>query len=170
MKFNPKAIKQLLLIIALSTVAIACTDTPGDRQVVEPTNEESGVEGESDMTSQPVAIEGTVWNLFSLSGQPILSESDITAKFADGRVNGSAGCNLYFADYKLDDTQLKIERIGSTKKACPELDGLMEQESTYLNLLSQAESAAMVDNLLTIETSDSDGDLVFEVGGNTVEQ
>ena len=77
---------------------------------------------------------------------------------------------VYFADYQLDDTQLKIERIGSTKKACPDLDGLMEQESTYLNLLSQAESAAMVNNLLTINTSDSDGDLVFEVGKNAVEQ
>lgn len=168
MKFYTKAIKQLLLIIALSTVAIACTDTPGDRQVIEPANEESKVNRESDMTSQPVAIEGTVWNLLSLNGQPLLSESEITAEFAEGRVNGSAGCNLYFADYQLDDAQLKIERIGSTKKACLELDGLMEQESTYLNLLSQAESAAMVNNLLTIKTSD--GELVFEPGGNAVEQ
>lgn len=170
MKFYTKALKQLLLIIALSTVTIACTDSSGDRQVVEPTNEQSGVEGESDMTTQPVAVEGTVWNLLSLNGQPLLSESEITAEFADGRVNGSAGCNLYFADYQLDDTQLKIERIGSTKKACPDVDGLMEQESTYLNLLSQAESTAMVNNLLTIKTSDSDGELVFEAGGNPVEQ
>ena len=64
-------------------------------------------------------------------------------------MNGSAGCNLYFADYQLDNAQLNIETIGSTKKAYPHLNGLME-ETTYLSLLNQAESAAVVDNVLTI--------------------
>ena len=102
--------------------------------------------------------------MVSYNQQPILSESEITAKFAEGRANGFAGCNLYFADYQLDDAQLNIETIGSTKKSCLHLDGLMVQESAYLNLLSQAESAAVVDNVLTIKTSD--GNLVFEAAGN----
>ena len=162
MKFNRKAIKQFLLMVTLSTLAIACTDTPDDRPVISPTNEESGeVDQEmSDTPQQPITIEGTVWNLVSYNQQPILEESEITAEFTEGRVNGSAGCNLYFADYQLDDAQLNIETIGSTKKACPHLDGLMEQETAYLNLLNQAESAAVVGNVLTIETPD--GNLVFE--------
>ncbi|WP_081942922.1 hypothetical protein [Myxosarcina sp. GI1] len=36
----------------------------------------------------------------------------------------------------------------------------MQQETTYLNLLDKAESAAVVDNVLTINTPD--GDLLFE--------
>ena len=161
MKFNFKTIKQLLLIVALSTVAIACTDNSEDPIVISPTNEESEVNTESDMPNKPSAIEGKVWNLVSYNQQPILAESEITAEFAEGRVNGSAGCNSYFADYQLDDTQLNIETIGSTKKACP--NDLMEQETAYLNLLDKAESAAVEENMLTINTPD--GDLVFEVEG-----
>ena len=110
--------------------------------------------------TQPIAIEGTVWKLVSYNQQPILAESEITAEFTEGRVNGSAGCNSYFADYQLNNAQLNIERVGSTKRACPDVEGLMEQETTYLNLLDRAESAAVVNNVLTINTPD--GNLVFE--------
>lgn len=161
MKFNLKAVTQLLLIVTLSTTTIACTDNSEDLTVIPPANEESEVNQESDVSQQSNTIEGTVWNLVSYNQQPILAESKITAEFAEGRVNGSAGCNSYFADYQLDDTQLNIETVGSTKKACP--DDFMEQETIYLNLLDKAESAAVVDNVLTINTSD--GDLVFEVEG-----
>lgn len=157
MKFNLKGVTQLLLIVTFSTIAIACTDNSEDSTVIPPANEKSEVNQESDVT-QPNAIENTVWNLVSLTRQPILADSQITAEFAEGRVNGSAGCNSYFADYQLDDAQLNIETIGSTKKACP--DDLMEQETTYLNLLDRAESAAVVNNVLTINTPD--GNLVFE--------
>lgn len=148
----------------LSSVAIACTDNSNDPTVIPPANEESEVNTELDMPNKANAIEGTVWNLVSYNQQPVLAESEITAEFAEGRVNGSAGCNSYFADYQLEDTQLNIETIGSTKKACP--DDLMKQETAYLNLLDKAESAAVVDNVLTINTSD--GDLVFDTAVNSV--
>ena len=157
MKFNQKALRLFLSIFMLSNVAIACTDNYNDTTVVSPANEESEINQESNVT-QPNSIEGTVWKLVSYNQQPILAESEITAEFAEGRVNGSAGCNSYFADYQLDNAQLSIERAGSTKKACP--NDLMEQETTYLNFLNKAESTAVVDNVLTINTPD--GDLVFE--------
>ena len=159
MKFPQKALKLLISIIMLSTMAIACTDNSDDTTVVPPANEESEINQESDVT-QPIAIEGTVWKLVSYNQQPILAESEITAEFTEGRVNGSAGCNSYFADYQLNNAQLNIERVGSTKRACPDVEGLMEQETTYLNLLDRAESAAVVNNVLTINTPD--GNLVFE--------
>ena len=162
MNFNQKALRLLLSIVMLSTMAIACTDNSDDTTVVPPANEESEINQESNVT-QPNAIEGKVWKLVSYNQQPILAESEITAEFADGRVNGSAGCNSYFADYQLDDAQLNIERSGSTKKACP--NDLMEQETTYLNSLNKAESVAVVDNVLTINTPD--GDLVFEAAANS---
>ena len=70
--------------MTLSTVAIACTDKSDDLTVISPTNEESEVNQESDMPKPPISIEGTVWNLVSLTSQPILSESEITAEFAEG--------------------------------------------------------------------------------------
>lgn len=160
-KFNLKAIKQFLLIVILSSIAIACTDNSNDPTndptVIPPAKGESQV-NQSDMPNQATAIEGTVWNLVSYNQQPTLAESEITAEFAEGRVNGSAGCNSYFADYQLDSSQLNIETIGSTKKACP--NNLMEQETTYLNLLDQAENTTVVNNIMTIKTPN--GDLVFE--------
>lgn len=161
MNFNQKALKLLLSIAMLSTI-IACTDNSDDITVVPPANEESEINQELDVT-QPIAIEGTVWKLVSLTRQPILAESEITAEFTEGRVNGSAGCNLYFADYQLDNPELNIKTIGSTKKACP--NDLMEQETTYLNFLDRAESAAVVDNVMTINTPD--GELVFEAAGDS---
>ena len=162
MNFNRKALKLLLSIAMLSTMAIACTDDSDDITVVPPAKEESKINQESDVT-QPNSIEGTVWKLISLTRQPILAESEITAEFTEGRVNGTAGCNLYFADYQLDNAQLDIETIGSTKKACP--NDLMEQETTYLNFLDRAESATIVGNVMTINTPD--GDLVFEAAVNS---
>ena len=159
MNFNQKALRLLLSIVMLSTMAIACTDNSDDTTVVPPANEESEINQESNVT-QPNAIEGKVWKLVSYNQQPILAESEITAEFTEGRVNGSAGCNSYFADYQLNNAQLNIERVGSTKRACPDVEGLMEQETTYLNLLDRAESAAVVNNVLTINTPD--GNLVFE--------
>ena len=160
--FKQKALKLLLSIAMLSTMAIACTDNSDDITVVPPANEESEINQESDVT-QPIAIEGTVWKLVSYNQQPILAESEITAEFTEGRVNGSAGCNLYFADYQLDNPELNIETIGSTKKACP--NDLMEQETTYLNFLDGAESATVVGNVMTINTPD--GDLIFEAAVNS---
>ena len=160
MKFNQKAIKQLLSIAILSTVAIACTNQSDDFTVIRSANEVSEVNKVSDMSDLPIPIEGTVWNLVSYKQQQILPKSEITAEFKKGRVSGSAGCNRYFADYQLLDAKLNVNSVGSTKIACPDVDGLMEQETTYLRLLDKAQTATVENNQLTIKTDD--GDLVFE--------
>ncbi|MGB3535462.1 MAG: META domain-containing protein [Microcoleaceae cyanobacterium] len=165
MKFNQKTIKKLLSLVILSIIAIACTDQSEDFTGISSASEESSVNTETDMPMQTTSIEGTVWNLVSYNQQPILAGSEITAEFAEGRVNGKAGCNLYFADYQLDNTQLNIETIGSTKQACPDSEGLVEQETTYLNRLNEAESATVVDNILKINTPD--GVLMFEAAGDS---
>lgn len=165
MKFNQKAIKQLLSIAILSTVAFACTSQSDDFTVIGSANEVSEVNKVSDMSDLSIPIEGTVWNLVSYNQQPILSKSEITAEFKQGRVSGSAGCNRYFADYQLDNAKLNTNSVGSTKRACPDVDGLVEQETTYLKLLDKVQSATVVNNLLTIKTDD--GDLVFEAAKNS---
>lgn len=165
MKFNQKSIKQLLSIAILSTVAIACTEQSDDLTVIGSTNEVSEVNKVSDMSDLPIPIEGTVWNLVSYNQQQILPKSEITAEFKQGRVSGLAGCNRYFADYQLDNAKLNINSVGSTRKVCRDVAGLMEQETTYLRLLDKSQSATVVNNVLTIKTDD--GDLVFEAAKNS---
>lgn len=90
-----------------------------------------------------LGLEETGWKLVSY-GDPtnpktVLPGKDITIVFngAEGRVNGSAGCNLYFGGFKIEGQKLSFSALGSTKMACEE--GLMNQEQVYLTALGAAE-------------------------------
>ena len=62
----------------------------------------------------------------------VLTGSEITATFADdGTLSGSAGCNDYNASYTTDGDTIEIDAPSSTKMACAEPDGVMEQEAAY---------------------------------------
>ena len=84
---------------------------------------------------------GTNWTLESFhiadAVSSVISGTTITAIYAaDGSVSGSAGCNRYFASYNVTGTSLSIGPAGSTKMYCG-TPGVMQQESSYLTLLSQ---------------------------------
>ena len=107
-------------------------------------------------------VEGTLWKLVSYGQVPVFAGSEITLELVDGRLNGSAGCNQYFADYQLTGGQLVVDAAGVTKRACE--PQIMEQENNYLRLLQQADNAiSATDTILTIETAE--GNLVFEATG-----
>ncbi|MGB3299902.1 MAG: META domain-containing protein [Phormidesmis sp.] len=145
-----------MAVVLLSTGVVACSEPANNDFPVS-----SATEGTEQFTpDEMMAIEGTTWKLVSYSQTPVLPESEITLELANGKLNGSAGCNSYFADYKLDNNQLMVDRAGATKKFCGE-PGVMAQEDAYLSLLQQTDSAiAVTGNSLTIETSE--GNLVFE--------
>ena len=68
-----------------------------------------------------------------------LPGTEITATFADdGTLTGSAGCNTYRTTYTIDRGGIEIDPPASTKKACVEPDGVMEQEAAYLAALPTA--------------------------------
>ena len=69
----------------------------------------------------------------------ILIGSEITATFdEDGTLSGSAGCNNYNASYTTDGDTIEIDAPSSTKMACPEPEGVMDQEAAYLAALPTA--------------------------------
>jgi heat shock protein HslJ len=68
----------------------------------------------------------------------ILIGSEITATFTDGTLSGSAGCNTYNASYTTDGDTMEIDAPSSTKMACPEPEGVMDQEAAYLAALPTA--------------------------------
>jgi len=83
----------------------------------------------------------------------VLQDTKISATFnSDERdVTGSAGCNQYFADYVVKGNNLSIlEPIGQTEMACPEPEGVMEQERQYFIILKSAESYQIQGNELRI--------------------
>ncbi len=70
-----------------------------------------------------------------------IAGTKLTATFGDdATINGSSGCNTYTAEYTTDKGAIEIADVAGTKKACPEPAGIMEQETSYLALLSRAAS------------------------------
>jgi len=69
------------------------------------------------------------------SEEAVLPETEVSIQFTqDNKINGSGGCNRYFASYETSTgNSLSIGPIGSTKMACP--GEIMEQEQQYFNAL-----------------------------------
>ena len=70
----------------------------------------------------------------------LVAGTEITATFGeDGTLSGSAGCNRYQSRYVVDRGQeLTIELPLATKSHCATPKGVMEQELSFLALLSSA--------------------------------
>ena len=81
----------------------------------------------------------------------VIANTQTTIQFSTERLSGSAGCNRYFAGYQLKNRyDLTIERIVATEMACPDPVGIMQQEHTYLQLLSKAKAYYIRDGQLTL--------------------
>lgn len=113
---------------------------------------------------QPVALVGTPWEATMVNNNRqavtgVIEGTKITANFGgDGQVNGSAGCNNYFAGYKVDGDKLTIDHPGSTMMACADPAGIMEQETAYLTQLAKAATYTIRGDELEIR--DADGALI----------
>ena len=95
-----------------------------------------------------VSLEGPTWSLLAfIEGEGLEGETEVapvtmpllgtqvTARFADGNVRGTAGCNDYGAPYERHNQVLTLGDLVATEKGCPEPAGLMEQERRYLGTL-----------------------------------
>ncbi len=110
-----------------------------------------------DEKQETLILEDTIWVLESYGEkgnlQDVIKDTKITVEFksADRKFTGSGGCNSYFGGYEIDMNELTIEPpIGSTVMACPEPEGIMEQEQQYLKILQAAESYQVQDRELQI--------------------
>jgi heat shock protein HslJ len=84
---------------------------------------------------------------------PLWPGSEITAAFDETQISGSAGCNQYFAGYTLEGQTIKVDPPGATKMYCEQPEGLMTQESNYLETLSNATSVQRFPGQLWITTT-----------------
>jgi heat shock protein HslJ len=104
-------------------------------------------EDDTAITSKPIVLKTTGprpenidWQLrqyLSETGEmtPVLPKTTVDARFSDGQISGSAGCNRYFGSYSTaQDNHLTLaSEIGSTRMACPPAISLQEQR--YFALL-----------------------------------
>jgi heat shock protein HslJ len=111
-------------------------------------------------TPQVSGLGGTTWivtgyNNGNQAVVSVLAGSELSANFsADGKLSGSAGCNNYMASYETSDKNIKISSVGSTKKACGEPNGVMIQESQFLNALKTVATYRRDGNQLELRTAE----------------
>lgn len=89
-------------------------------------------------------LQDVQWEVDTLDGAGIISDSRITVVFAGKRVTGHSSCNHYNANYKLTGEYLTISEPVSTRKAC-RID-IMEQEKQFLIMLQNVTSFGVVSN------------------------
>ena len=84
----------------------------------------------------PATLAGTSWTAVSIDGVAVAPGSTVTADFGDnGELTGTTGCNRYLATYEVEESSLRIDLSGASKRLCSEPAGVMEQEALFLRLL-----------------------------------
>lgn len=110
--------------------------------------------------AQNRALSGTTWTVTGYNNGKqavvsVLSGSTLTIIFGeDGRLSGSAGCNTYMTSYEVSDQSLRIGQIASTRMLCNEPEGVMEQETQFLEALGTAATYRIDGERLELRTSD----------------
>jgi len=111
-------------------------------------------------TAQDQDLAGTSWEATGYNNgkqavTSVLAGTTITAEFGkDGTLTGNSGCNNYSGPYKVTGNQIKIGPLISTKKACAEPAGVMDQEAQYLAALETAATYKLEGSVLELRTSD----------------
>ena len=99
------------------------------------------------------------WILRLLNGSSLVEGTNITLTFEEDRIGGFAGCNSYGATYAIEGkSSIEIPMIESTLEGCLEPEGILEQESEYLELLMDADVLNVNEDQLEI----------LDVSGNVI--
>lgn len=124
-------------ILTIGLVTAACSSTGG---------------GSASSGGTGGTLDGTRWTLkaYDVAGtaSPVPAGMVIDAAFADGKVSGFAGCNLYTASAAISGATLKIGQAASTMKACE--PAVSAVETAYLANLAKAATFTATADSLTI--------------------
>jgi heat shock protein HslJ len=82
----------------------------------------------------------------------------ITAGFQQGLIQGHSGCNAYGSHYSTEGSTISFDEVEQTAMGCPG-EGIMTQESDFVNGLIGAKTFVLDGDRLTI--SSDDGSLLF---------
>jgi heat shock protein HslJ len=97
-------------------------------------------------------VEGRMWVLERFEGGPeagaVPAGVRVTARFEDGTVYGSGGCNRYSGPCSLARGTIAVGALAATKMACP--DPAMVTEDRFLEALGTATAIHTAGDVLTV--------------------
>jgi heat shock protein HslJ len=136
--------KNIIYVLALSVVlSIVAACSP----IATQTGTESDLAGTS--------WEATGFDDGSQTITNVLVGTTLTAIFGeDGNLAGNSGCNEYNGPYKITGNQIGIGPLSSTRKACSDPAGVMEQEAQYQAALENAQVFVVDGNTLELRQVD----------------
>jgi heat shock protein HslJ len=108
-----------------------------------------------------------VWALDSYANLEVLPGTAITLQFQAGQIAGFSGCNSYTGSYTATDNgdgtyTVTVTGLVGTGMMCPA--DIMDQEQTYLGILSSVTLAQSQGNVLTLSSPQSS--LVYHQTGD----
>lgn len=92
-----------------------------------------------------------MWKLVLMEGIPASEIGDEENAFtlvfntADTMVFGHAGCNRFFGRYRLSGCRIRLDGLGVTRMACPD----MEYEDAFLKMLEKTDRFAIRGSTMT---------------------
>jgi heat shock protein HslJ len=101
----------------------------------------------------PSALEGTAWRLLSLNGRSPIEGSTITIAFAEGKVQGNAGCRSYRGSYEASGDDIGFPFLEMTELTCPKPEAWLAQEGEYTDSLGLATDYRLGEGQLEIFTA-----------------
>jgi heat shock protein HslJ len=116
-------------------------------------------------TAPSAALPGTGWILVALNGSAPVQGKEVTLRFAETSLEGSAGCNTYGGSYSVSEDRLRLSGVYATEMACVEPAGIMEQEQAYLSALNAAARCRVDGDRLEIYDQAGTQILAFVVAG-----
>jgi inhibitor of cysteine peptidase len=109
----------------------------------------------------PVDLDGTSWTLIELNGQATIPGSEITLSVDGDQLAGTAGCNRYSGSVTFKNGVPSVGMVGSTEMWCGAPEGVMDQESDYLQALGAVAGYRIEPGKLTLFDADGAALLVF---------
>jgi heat shock protein HslJ len=110
--------------------------------------------------AQSQDLSGTSWDVIAYNNgkqavTSVLAGSNITAEFgSDGTLSGNSGCNTYSGTYTVTGKKITISPLASTRMACSNPAGVMEQETQFLTALQTAATYNIENATLELRTKD----------------
>lgn len=111
------------------------------------------------LSGQSNSLSKTSWNITSFNNGNqavvgIVADSSPTITFGDdGTVSGNSSCNTFSGQYTLSGESISIGALVSTKMACTEQEGIMEQEQGILTALESAATWSIQGSDLSLRTA-----------------
>jgi heat shock protein HslJ len=105
------------------------------------------------------ALGGTAWRVTGYNNgkqavTSVLSGTTLTLVFGeDGRLSGSAGCNRFNASWETTAGGIRIGPAAATRRMCAEPEGVMQQESLFLQALERVASSRVEGGRLELRSS-----------------